>query len=251
MAHTVRVTHEINAARAVVWAALSEPAQLARWFGDADRFTVGERFRIGFGDGDFFAGEVLHWVEQQDLKMTWRFMDVGPLFHIRYSLEGKSEGPTRVSVTDRGALLASEADSLREGWADFLERLDRAVTTGVDARFEWSPTIAAAAFVPEGRQPFGVVTATWLASHFGTASIAWRDLPSGDLALVFHEPDWNGRATEAQLCLHCVDGRSFVALTHTGWDRLPGGERLQSRRRYARSWADALATLEASVAVAR
>jgi uncharacterized protein YndB with AHSA1/START domain len=244
MPHTVRVARIIEAPQATVWEALTDPARLRCWFADVERFGAGESFRFEFGDGDFFSGRTRQWVERTELRLIWRFMDVGPWFDIRYRLDALSDDSTRLWVVDRGAPLASEARSLRAGWTDFLARLDRAVTTGASTRFAWSPIIAASAFAHDAERPFAVWTDQWVSACFAGALVSRSGGSSTSLTLRFDEPAWDGHSTVARLAAHHVGEKTLITLSHDGWDRLPSASRLAERRRYAHKWAMALASLE-------
>lgn len=244
MPYTVNVQRTVHAAPGVVWAALADPALVSQWFGDVDRIVPGEPFRCEMGDGDYFAGATVAADPGRELRLRWRFMDIGPSFDIRYTIEPARDGAVVVSVADTGAPIAAEADSLREGWTDFLSRLDRFVTTGVRTRFAWSPSIAmgalAAGTVEESRARLGDA---WLREHLaGTAAKASsRGAP---MTIEISDPRWGGAATTVTLAFHPLEAQTYIALAHEGWPALPAALQLAERRRYARIWQAALAAVE-------
>ena len=249
MRHSVEVRRDIRAGAADVWRALTDPRHVRRWFGDVDRLVPGRPFRCDFGDGDFFAGRTVQIGDGRELQLEWRFMDVGPWFDIHYQLETRAPGSVTVTVNDTGAPTAAEAESLREGWTDFLGRLDGFVTTGATTRFAWNPVIALGAFLPA--DPRGLFSPAWRHAHFGGAAVALRDRAGGGLTVDFHDPEWSDRhVSTATVEIHPMDGSTaYVAIRHAGWEQLPEGRRLADRRRYAAAWQSALSALETIVAV--
>jgi uncharacterized protein YndB with AHSA1/START domain len=244
MPYTVNVRRAVHAAPGVVWAALVDPAHAGQWFGDFDRIAPGEPFRCDMGDGDYFTGRTVAVERGRELRLQWRFMDIGPSFDIRYTVGTARDGAVLVSVADTGAPIAAEADSLREGWTDFLSRLDGFVTTGARTRFAWSPSIAmgalAAGTVEESRAR---VTDAWLREHLpgAAATIASRG-PA--MTIDIAEPRWDGVTTAVTLTFHPLEAQTYLALAHEGWPALPAAMQLSERRRYARTWQTALAALE-------
>jgi hypothetical protein len=171
-------------------------------------------------------------------------MGIGPRFDIQYRLERGARDSTIVTVHDTGAPIAAEAESLREGWTDFLGRLDRFVTTGATARFTWNPIIAMSALVPGDPRP--LFSPAWCRAQFGTAASAPRLQADGRIIIDFHDEEWPDHcANAATIDVHAIDSvNAYVAVTHAGWKQLPDARRVGDRRRYAAIWQSALSSLE-------
>lgn len=232
----------VGATAGAVWRALTDPARLAEWFADVDRFADQEPFRFDFGDGDFFVGRVTAWSAARELGLAWRFMGVGPRFVVTYRLVAQETGFTRVEVTDHGAPITSEAVALEEGWADFLGRLDRHVCLGGRTRFAWNPIIAFGA-LPLAERLAALASPYWLDRWFPTATCEVVE-SAGSRRVCFREPHWGSLSTEARIERYDVEGGPYIAITHDGWNALPPALRVHERRRYAGIWQRAAASLE-------
>jgi uncharacterized protein YndB with AHSA1/START domain len=243
MHHVFRQTL-VPAPPAAVWRDLTDPARVSRWFAAADRVALGQRFRFDFGDGDFFAGEVLEWDEPSYLHLAWRFMDLGPRFHIRFYLTPLPEG-TEVTVHDHGSQSVEEAQSLRAGWEDFLERLRQHAATGANVRYLWSETIGIGALLAgAGPRPPELDDRAFWERAFPGAAVQAERRGESELRLAFEEERWGGARTEALVETAPADGATYVGLVHRGWPLLPGDLAIPERRRYAGLWREALAGLE-------
>jgi len=234
----------VPASPSETWRALTDPARLTRWFATTDRFALGERFRLDFGDGDFFAGEVLEWREPLYLHLAWRFMDIGPRFHIRLYLTPLPEG-TEVTAHDHGSLSVEEVQSLRAGWEDFLERLSHHVATGRDVRYEWSETIGVGALLAGAPGwPAELDDRSFWEAAFPSAAVQAERQGPRKLRLTFEEEGWGGVRTEALVETSPAACGTYLGLVHGGWPLLPADRRLAERRRYAERWRQALEPLE-------
>lgn len=242
MAYRVVRSIELRAAPAEVWPYLTDPELLAEWFAGTETFAPGEPFRFDFGDGDFFAGRVLGFDPPSRLVLHWKFMAVGPLFEIVYTLEA-SENGTRLTVQDTGSLSSEEATGLNEGWADFLGRLQGRIETGQPSRYLWNQTIGAGALI-EDADASRLADPAWLCDAFGVTPRVERS--GSDVVLTFGSPGWDGKTTQATISVHKVEGRTYVGVVHSGWTDLPETLRIDERRRFANVWAAALAGVEQS-----
>jgi uncharacterized protein YndB with AHSA1/START domain len=237
-----------------VWPYLTVDELMGRWFADSaglgrSRDDVASRhaFRFEFGDGDFFAGTVTEWRAPHVLGLRWRFMAVGPAYDIRLELVPCESG-TRVTVTDIGASSASEAESLREGWTDFLARLEKCIRTGQVTRYEWSETISATALVREDDEEIAALLSqpSWWEARFPGMELMLAAVPTG-VAVEFRDPAWQGASTRAEITVESDPGGRRLQVRHEGWTRLPPDRRIPERRRLAKRWAGTLMRLEASV----
>jgi uncharacterized protein YndB with AHSA1/START domain len=239
---------KIPAPASRAWRCLTEPPLLAGWFADAPRFEPGAPFRLSFGDGDFFEGDVREWREPSRLVIGWKFMGLGPPYEITYALDPVSESETNVTVRDRGALTAEEAEGLSEGWDDFLSRLERFARTGQPARYEWSQTFGLGAILDGSHGPAlppELGEPEWWAAVFDGSEVEAAERAGQSLLVRFGEPAWEGARTEARLQTHRSDLGTYLSLTHEGWTGLPEALQIPARRRYAGLWREAFAGLEA------
>lgn len=242
---------EVSAPVSTVWRYLTEPDLIAQWFADCTALGPSAHFRFEFGDGDFFAGDVRVWVPPRHLGLTWRFMDVGPRYDIDYELQERPAS-TAVSVRDRGALTPEEASSLWDGWTDFLERLRVRVETCQPARYLWSPTISAGAFVQAG--PADVLAALhrrdWWRAAFPDVPSSPRATAHGPVTTIFQDVAWGDSTTTASVSAERLGAGTYVAVVHVGWEHLDPARQQEHRRRYAVLWARALRGLEAQFGAA-
>lgn len=243
--YTVVRQTRVAATRARVFAHLSEPALLGRWLADCERFAAGEPFRLSFGDGDYFDGRVITLRADDEVRLTWRFMGIGPCFEITFHLTPLPDGATEVSVIDRGALSVEEAHSLREGWADFLARLARAVETGRTVRYRWSESFGAGIVLDDGVSwPQELEQVEWWRRAFPAAEVSFERPAQGTLVATFHDPAWAQERTQARVTAAPLGSGTYLSVVHGGFETLPETNQVAERRRYAEDWRDALGALE-------
>ncbi len=238
---------QVPVPREEVWRAITDPARLGQWFADVDRPLVpGESFRFSFGDGDFFAGTLIDAAVPRLLHLNWKFMDLGLLFEVRYILTPLDGDSTEVTVHDQGSLSVEEVMSLRQGWDDFLMRLDQYLRTGKNVRYTWSESIGIGALLRHtgGALPAELDDPQWWRRHFPSAQVKVERPAERQLHLQFTEGDWEGGGTEALVETACVGGGTYLGLTHRGWPNLPALRQIVERRRYAGLWRGALKALE-------
>jgi len=225
---------------------LTQPSLLKKWFADTDRFELGHDFRLGFGDGDFFAGTIKEWREPELLRLAWRLLGVGPEFEISYRLAPVTETETELTVTDYGALTEEDAQSLSEGWQDFIARLVKFVETGKSTRFRWSETISAGAVLESltGNERLREMTDhEWWRELFPDAALSFKE-DNGSLAINFRAESWNGITTAASIQASHFEFGSYLAVNHAGWANLPESQQVSERSRYAGLWHCGLQALE-------
>ncbi len=230
---------------AVVWRYFTVGADLACWFADSGDLHAGGPFRFSFGDGDFFTGVVSAWRPPHHLGLSWRFMGIGPTFDVRITLTSQGDS-TGAAVNDSGAISPEDADSLRDGWQDFLSRLSTFAARGGRTRFLWSESIATGAILrgPVGR-PAALVNADWLRRSFPGAVVDLHE-QGDEVHLTFRDPAWDDLATTARLHATPVQGGVHLGVTHSGWPALAEARRFGERKRYAGLWCQALARLEST-----
>jgi uncharacterized protein YndB with AHSA1/START domain len=119
-----RLGHPIEA----VWAALTDPEELAAWLGAGDlEPREGGRVSIRTGPADrperqgLISGRVLDWDPPRVLEHEWiqPGLDVSV---VRYELEADADGGTILRLTHRRSAAAG-ATGGRAGWHAYLDRL--------------------------------------------------------------------------------------------------------------------------------
>jgi uncharacterized protein YndB with AHSA1/START domain len=119
---TVRFERTVTRPRSAVWAALTEPSQLAVWLDEATvELRVGGRFEIRFSDGPML-GLITDLVENSVLAYSWHEGQYGQS-HVRWELSDRPDGGTTLALTHT-RLLADSATGFAAGWHHHLERLD-------------------------------------------------------------------------------------------------------------------------------
>jgi uncharacterized protein YndB with AHSA1/START domain len=231
-----------------VWSFLTRPELLARWFADTPRFAPGGSFRFEFGDGDFFAGRVIDWEPNIQLGVSWRFVELGPSYEVRFSLL-RRHGGTEVSITDRGSLTEDEALCLRVGWSEFLMRLEKAIAQGNSQRFEWRKEITFTAIVTgcRGAALEALGDPSWYRDHLAGARASPRAPGRGDdVAMTVADEAWGDAETVVRAKARRIKGVDYAFIAHEGWRGVPPPEAAVERRRYAGLWFEALGRFEAA-----
>jgi uncharacterized protein YndB with AHSA1/START domain len=247
------------------WAALTERARVAHWFGElSDELTAGAHVRLGFGDGDFFDLEVER-VEWPVVRWTWRFMGTGPQDKVELRVDAHGD-VSRVTVTDREPDRgADEARALGEGWRDFTSRLQRYLATGERSRYDWRSDVDVSIALPIGpdaaRRLLLGAAAGWLPLPPGAESLIAADVvvlddgeaPArfaiGDLAgtgpasVRFElRPEGLDGALETRIAVTAHGDGSTLAIAQSGFRKLSvdiEGQR-RIRERFASAWRSAV-----------
>jgi uncharacterized protein YndB with AHSA1/START domain len=241
--YTVVVQRQMSCDPDVVWAHLSQPPLVARWFADVDRLAEGEAARFDFGDGDFHSGTVTEWNPGISLGVEWRFLGVGPRYQVRYSLLGRGRG-TELSVQDRGAPTEAEARCLRVGWHEFLSRLQRALASNTRTRFVWRPLISFTLCVEDAVGTMArLADDAWYRSTFpAIGAVRVKRSPRRlQVHLDSEAPTpWRSRV---DLELTSSRGRDFLFGFHRGWNELRPPAAIDARRLFVQRWCLAFASL--------
>ncbi|MGQ0838108.1 SRPBCC family protein [Actinokineospora sp.] len=222
-----------------VWRCWADPAALAEWFGTSTgRLDIPGPLRIDFGDGDFFAVDVLEVAAPTGLRLRWRLLGIGDEDQVRVDLDPVGDARTRVAVGDSG-LLGPDAPAVLGGWRDFLARLSRYATTGERSRYEWSPEIAFSV-TPSGELPDDIldqITARLTGVLPQAPTATTRRL------LIAHPL---GVKTSATVSIRVGGAGRGLTVEHTGFDSadLPVPHRIALRRYWVGRWLDVLRDLD-------
>jgi uncharacterized protein YndB with AHSA1/START domain len=263
---TVIVDTLVNAPVLEVWQALTDPTVICRWFGElTGELRLGGNARFEFGDGDFFVLEDVQLNPPHHLQYAWRFLGTGPLDTITWDIVPQGS-VSLVRVTDSELDRSrEEALSLREGWLDFTQRLERFLSTGQSSRYDWcrefdgsielectQDVVWRKLFSPEGQTQWLPLDGIALedrvhflaadgteASLFQITDVKWNP-PSKVQFHLFH-PDWL-HATRCSLELSPRNERTMLSIHHDGWEAIsPHDEKQQQqRKRFSALWVTAL-----------
>jgi uncharacterized protein YndB with AHSA1/START domain len=261
---SVALTLRTPVAPPLAWEALSAPARLGMWFGAFEgELRAGGRGRFEFGDGDFFDVTVDELRAPVALGYRWRFLGTGPECRIRWTLQPDATGTAiRVDDDQPGRGPADRAE-MHEGWTDFLERLDRHLATGGDARYGWSKNItgsillnatpeaaarqllqpeARAAWLPLSPPPRGNGAAGSPATRAWTATTTALSRDAKELRLEITSPSWRAPTQAAVRVAAPNRGPTLLSIRHDGWAQVSGDEasQLSERRAACARWVAAL-----------
>ncbi|MBZ5534297.1 MAG: SRPBCC domain-containing protein, partial [Acidobacteriia bacterium] len=229
------------------WKYLSDPRLISEWFADTDQIRLKEPVQFAFGDGDYFAGTTLELEEPTFIRLVWKFMGLGGQSDISLFL-CPLEDKTEVTVLDRGEYTPRAAKELREGWRDFLSRLERRITTGENSRYRWSPDICIGAVVQCDKLLIvrTLRDISWWRDAFPHSNPVLL-MPGRDdepVQAIFQEAEWSGQQTEATVEIVARRDGLGISVMHAGWADLPLDIQLDARRRVAALWQHALLKLE-------
>lgn len=256
-------SREVAAGIEETWLWLTRGERLTRWFADSGDLSEGGDFCFAFGDGDYFAGQVLETAAPERLRLRWRFMNLGRPFAIEFQLEpvaerGESGERTRVRVLDRGASSQAEAEGLEWGWGDFFDRLARAARSGENARYRWSEEVALGALAEVDPRP-SLEDPDWWREAFPTARVEVESQggdPASDerwrAVYRLRDPAWSdggaksdeGPSTEVRISYRTAEHGAVVTVGQKGFEALPESTQVAERKRYAEAWERALHPFE-------
>ena len=240
--YTVIAQREIPAPLNTVWAHLTEPALLAKWFGDISHFAPGQPFRMDFGDGDYHTGRVTEWDPEIVLGFVWSFVGLGNESEVRFTMLRRKNG-TELSIQDRGALTVKEAECLRVGWSEFLMRLEKTIVQGLNTRFSWRKMITFTGFV-NGQKPSLVAAlsnAAWYGETFSGMRAEIREAKPDWIVASLGNEKWGEASTELSLDFQHIRGQDYLFVIHQGWGALPDDMAAEERHRFVEQWRSALA----------
>lgn len=134
----ITLTRTIDAELADVFAAWTDPALIEQWqadYAEFDAFEGGDYRFVTYGDDEdpdehVVSGEVLQFVENQRLVLSWVHKDAEDeenelLFVLDIVFEAAGEGRTRITLTERGLPHADPQTRIfsMEAWSAAMEQL--------------------------------------------------------------------------------------------------------------------------------
>jgi uncharacterized protein YndB with AHSA1/START domain len=262
----VTVNVALSASVKQVWQALTEPENVSQWFGRLNSpLQPGVDNRLDFEDGDFFLLEMIKLDPPYRVAYNWRFLGLSPLNTIAWTITPQDVG-CLVTVTDQEAGRSrEEAESLKEGWLDFTQRLVQYVITGERSRYDWrreisgSVTLAVSQeyarsylFAPKIQEqwlplrlPVSPEDATLALPESAESSIMqptdvhWAT----PLRVAFHlkQADWLND-TRCEITLLERQGHCLLCFDHSGWDAISQDPsyQLQQRKHFCALWIESL-----------
>jgi hypothetical protein len=199
------------------------------------------------------------------LSYAWRFLGIGPLDTITWDVSPSKAGAL-VCVTDSQPGRSAEAARLlRQGWLDFVQRLERMLVHHAGARYDWrrefdgsielscSPALAwdrlldnhtvggwlpvEPATLSEGTT--FVVGLDGEPARLEVASVRWT--PRARVQVVLTHSSW-AHPTECELEIGPRPGGALLSVAHHGWESISSDPdvQLSQRKRFCEFWIDRL-----------
>jgi uncharacterized protein YndB with AHSA1/START domain len=140
--HEVRFVRTFPQPIAKVWAALTDPAVLAKWIGAVEiEPRAGGKFVLRFaGSSAVMTGEITRFEPPRLLEYTWTEPNYTPAL-VRWEL-AEAAGATRLALTHTAPPEAGRSDVLGYlgGWHDYLDDLPSVLAGGerADAKGRWA-----------------------------------------------------------------------------------------------------------------
>jgi uncharacterized protein YndB with AHSA1/START domain len=269
-----RAAIETTASVHHAFAALVEPARLARWLGTPSGPLVqGGSTRIAFGDGDFFDLEDVQLDPPERLRYSWRFLGLGPKNLITWTVGECPEGGAVVTVTDDYApRTAQDVVDMIAGWTDFTGRLGAYLATGETTRYDWRrdldgsvelcgsvDAVAARLFGSDGLgawqpwQPASLSPGSAVRIDDGQAP-AELELVEVDrsrrneICLVLRARPWR-QPTRCTLAVRQRPGGAVLSVSHIGWEGIArsSAEQRRQRERFCSHWIESMKRARALV----
>ena len=264
-APAVRVRAQVPDGLDQVWPAITEPVQLARWFGAADfgaadlAGEAGSAGRFDFDDGDFFVVTGRRVVDRQLVEFDWSFLGVGPVQRIRWSVREVPGGTEVLLEDDDPNRSPAEADQMLAGWTDFAGRLARYLCTGEVSRYDWREEIDGGVDLAGGWHPLRLPELyRWLPVASDGFRPRWFFVVDEDGPRRFELSDWKLhdnvaltfslaipdaiRHTSCMVTVEPLFTGQRLRFSHTGWRALglPDSRARALRRRFAAAWTHSL-----------
>ncbi|MCG8368961.1 MAG: SRPBCC domain-containing protein [Proteobacteria bacterium] len=239
--YTANVIYRLRSPRDKVWAFVSEPERLARWFANVDSFCADAPFRFVFGDGDFHNGDVIEWYDEIGFALRWQFLGLGPWYRIRFSLLPRKDD-TELAISDHGAISLDEALCLRLGWTEFCVRLQRVLDGEGSARFDWRRDFNVTSRFRNRGAARALRDPGWYRQQFD-AEI--REVDESGGILLLDADRWTGVSTTVRIRQRLYRDGEYTEIQHDGFGDMNAACAKQERRAAASAWLTGLQTLGA------
>jgi len=119
--YTICATKTIAAPLELVYNAWSDPKQLDKWFGAKNKADVKDGGTFSNADGD--QGTYKRVRANKDLRFLWEGASYTPGSIVDVVFQDKGKGKTYVQITHDRIQTRAEADGLRAGWGEALDKL--------------------------------------------------------------------------------------------------------------------------------
>ena len=128
----IRLAIEIRADPSRVWAHITEPELVSRWFAEASPLgAVGQTYRIDFGDGSIVEGRIVEVVPGRAFAHEWAWLDAEPGLAaptvVRWEVAESPGGGSEVRLVHEGWTEAGADEALRDDhesyWSAYLDDL--------------------------------------------------------------------------------------------------------------------------------
>lgn len=119
--YNICVTKTIADSPAQVFAAMSQPAALKKWFGDQVKASVKDQGT--FEDAAGNRGEYLRIRPDKDLRFTWQNTHSAAPSQVDIALAAKGADKTAITLNHTRIQTRDEADGLRKAWGAAFDRL--------------------------------------------------------------------------------------------------------------------------------
>jgi uncharacterized protein YndB with AHSA1/START domain len=120
----IRLVGETTASPEAAWAALTDPAQVARWFAEPTPLGDGEgsAYAIDFGDGNVIDGVIRELIHGRRLTYTWQWRGQEPAATlVTWEVEALEGEGTRITLTHAGWDEAGADEGIRDDHAGYWE----------------------------------------------------------------------------------------------------------------------------------
>jgi uncharacterized protein YndB with AHSA1/START domain len=126
----ISLSIETPADAALAWAYLTDPDLVAEWFTEAMPVgTVGDPYRLDFGDGDVVEGEILELEPGRSFAHGWAWTNAEPRqpTRVAWHVTPLPHGGSRIDLIHDGWAEAGADDAIRDDheayWSGYLDDL--------------------------------------------------------------------------------------------------------------------------------
>ncbi len=136
MPNSIERTLELNASPERVWRALTEPEELAAWFGDSAELELRPGGGGGFGWETHGRFAVRVEVVEPPRRLAWRWartpdrpLEDGPSTLVEWELVPREDGGTTLKLRESGFVSDEHREENVQGWTSELAELEALLTS--------------------------------------------------------------------------------------------------------------------------